>query len=61
MEDKIKFINYNRASVTPDVARVLDTLIKNVAEKPTISELSSQATLPEVVAKINEIIKFLKI
>lgn len=56
MENK-KSIGYNRGNVSPDVARVLDTLLANLpADTLTITKLDPSATTMDVIAKLNELI-----
>lgn len=61
MEGKFVKIGYNRKNITPDIARVLDTLIANLPSDtdriPELTENASQAdiikTLNKVIAKLN--------
>ena len=57
MADKIKRIGYNRKSVPPDIARVLDTLLANLpADSEPLSPLPTSATLSDVIIIINKIV-----
>ena len=57
MADKIKRIGYNRNSVSPDIARVLDTLLANLPDNSEpLSPLPANATLSEVIIIINKIV-----
>lgn len=57
MVDKIKRIGYNRNSVSPDIARVLDTLLANLPDtSEPLSPLPTDATLSDVIIIINKII-----